>query len=433
MDVGVDRVTDCRTPFSVPPLQSFMRVVDADLLITGRDEQPISDARVVVEERTDSEDGTGRIVEVGPQEDVEAPGDADRATHGVVIPGLIDAHLHLQGARSMDPMQWAVESSELATARATADLRRILAAGFTAVRDVGSSTGLGLRGAVEEGEIPGPRVFTSERSISQTAGHGDAHYLPYEWASDQGFGIGTLADGPDECRKEARKRIREGVDVLKIMTTGGVLSEKDAPDQSQFTDAEVAAMVEEAHRVGIPVASHAQGAPGIKTALRNGVDTIEHGFYLDEECIDLFHETGAVFVPTLAIMHRIVTRGDDHGVPEYGLAKAREASEAHYEAVERAYEAGIPIATGTDFIGPDLIPHGENALELLVEEVGMDEHDVLQSATRVAAETVSDDDLGTAEEGNYADLVALGADPLDDVSAVRDVETVYRGGDPVET
>jgi imidazolonepropionase-like amidohydrolase len=402
-----------------------MRAIDADLLVTGRDEEPIADARVLVAE--------GEVTDVGTQEDLDAPADAARTTHEYLLPGLIDAHLHLQGGREMDPMTWVTESSELGTARATADLRDILAAGFTAVRDVGSTTGLALRDAVDEGEIPGPRVFTSGRSISQTAGHGDSHMLPYEWA-DSEHGIGTLADGADECRKEARKRIRDGVDVLKIMTTGGVLSEKDAPDQSQFTDAEVQAFVQEAHRVGIPVASHAQGAPGIKTALENGVDTIEHGFYIDDECIDLFHETGATFVPTLSIMHRLVTEGDEHGVPEYGLAKARNAREAHFESTRRAYEAGVPIATGTDFIGPDLVPHGENALELelLVEEVGMDEHEVLQSATRVAAGTVPADDLGTVEAGARADLVALDADPLADVSAVRDVETVYRDGEPVD-
>jgi imidazolonepropionase-like amidohydrolase len=401
-----------------------MRVIDADTLLTGRDEPPLSDGRVVVED--------GEIAAVGPQEGVDAPDDAPHDAVPVLLPGLVDAHLHLQGARSMDPMTWVTESSELCTARATADLRSILAAGFTAVRDVGSSTGLGLRGAVEDGTIPGPRIFTSGRSISQTGGHGDSHMLPYEWVDGE-HGIGTLADGPAECRKEARKRVRDGVDVLKIMTTGGVLSEKDAPDQSQFTDAEVQAFVEEAHRVGIPVASHAQGAPGIKTALRNGVDTIEHGFYLDGECVDLFHETDATFVPTLSIMHRLVTQGADHGVPEYGLRKAREARDAHFESVERAYEAAVPIATGTDFIGPDLVPHGENAmeLELLVEEVGMDEHDVLQSATRVAARTVPADDLGVLAEGARADLLALGSDPLADVSAVRDVETVYRDGAPV--
>lgn len=401
-----------------------MRVVDADLLVTGRDTPPVGDARVVVAD--------GRVEEVGPPEDVAVPDDADHVTHRYVVPGLVDAHVHLQGARSMDPMEWITDSSELGVARATADLRDVLAAGFTTVRDVGSTTGLGLRDAVAQGEIPGPRIYTSGRSISQTAGHGDAHYLPYEWAAGD-EGIGTLADGATECRKEARKRIREGVDLVKIMTTGGVLSEKDAPDQSQFTDAEVQAFVEEAHRAGIPVASHAQGAPGIKTALGNGVDTIEHGFYLDEECIDLFHDTGATFVPTLAIMHRLVTDGAEHGVPEYGLEKARHAREAHFDAVERAHAAGVPVATGTDFIGPDLVPHGENALELelLVDEVGMAEHDVLQSATRIAARTVPDDDVGTVEAGNHADLVALGSDPLDDVSAVRDVEQVYKAGEPV--
>jgi len=406
-----------------------MRVIDADVLVTGRDESPIQDGRIVIDEEQ------GTIDDVGTQEGVSAPDDAggDDARHEafpVVTPGLIDAHLHLVGARSMDPMTWVTESSELGAARATADLRDILAAGFTSVRDVGSQTGLGLRDAVEQGAIPGPRIYTSAQSISQTAGHGDSHFLPYEWVAEGDRGIGTLADGADECRKEARKRIRDGVDVLKIMTTGGVLSEKDAPDQSQFTDAEVQAFVEEAHRVGIPVASHAQGAPGIKTALRNGVDTIEHGFYLDQECLDLFEETGATFVPTLAIMYRLIEHGADHGVPEYGLEKSREASESHFEAVERAYDAGIPIATGTDFIGPELVPHGENALELelLADEVGMDEHDVLQSATRIAARTVPDDDLGTLEAGNRADVLALGSDPLDDISAVRDVESVWKDG-----
>jgi imidazolonepropionase-like amidohydrolase len=415
-----------------------MRTIDADVLVTGLDEPPIADGRIVID------DESGTIEAVGTQEDVDAPGgDTEDAGDGdahdaypAVTPGLIDAHLHLKGARSMDPMTWVVESPQLCAARATADLRDILAAGFTAVRDLGSDTGLGLRDAVDEGSIPGPRVFTSAQSISQTGGHGDVHFLPYEWVEESGRGIGTLADGPDECRKEARKRIRDGVDVLKIMTTGGVLSEKDSPDQSQFTDAEVQAFVEEAHRVGIPVASHAQGAPGIKTALRNGVDTIEHGFYLDDECIDLFEETGATFVPTLSIMHRLVEHGADHGVPEYGLQKSREASESHFEAVERAYDAGIPIATGTDFIGPELVPHGENALELelLADEVGMDEHDVLQSATRVAARTVAaEDEIGTLEPGKRADVLALGSDPLDDVSAVREVAAVFTDGSRVDT
>jgi len=404
-----------------------MRVIDADLLITGRDEEPIEDGRIVL-----ADDGT--IDAVGTQEGVAAPADAAHDAHPVAMPGLIDAHLHLLGVRDMEPMTWLTESSELGAARATADLRDLLAAGFTTVRDVGSTTALGLRDAVAEGEIPGPRVFTSGQSISQTGGHGDLHFLPYDWVEKNDQGVGTLADGADECRKEARKRIRQGVDVLKIMTTGGVLSEKDAPDQTQFTDAEVAALVEEAHRVAIPVASHAQGTGGVKSALRNGVDTIEHGFYLDQRCLDLFHETGATFVPTLSIMHRLVEEGADHGVPEYGLEKAREAREAHFDSVERAYEADVPIAVGTDFLGPELIPHGENALELelLANEIGMAERDVIQSATRVAARTVPADDIGTLEAGNAGDVLALDSDPLEDISAVRDVAAVHKRGEPVE-
>jgi imidazolonepropionase-like amidohydrolase len=403
-----------------------MRVIDADLVVTGRDERPIEDGRLVVDD--------GRIEAVGTQESVDLPDGCDHDAYPAVTPGLIDAHLHLQGVREMNPLAWVTESSELGTARATADLRDLLAAGFTAVRDVGSTTGLGLRDAVAEGTIPGPRVFTSGRSISQTAGHGDVHTLPYEWMDGSEPFLSTLADGADECRKEARKRIRDGADVLKIMTTGGVLSEKDAPDQSQFTDAEVRALVEEAHRVGIPVASHAQGAPGIKTALRNGVDTIEHGFSVDEECLELFAETGATFVPTLSIMHRLLEHGGDHGVPDHALEKAREASDAHVDSTRRAYEAGVPIATGTDFLGPELVPHGENALELelLVEEIGMDEGEAIQSATRVAAETVLADDIGTLEAGNRADVLALGCNPVADITSIRDVEAVYRGGKPID-
>lgn len=404
-----------------------MEVIHCGTLVDGTGTDPISDGQILVED--------GRVVDAGPAESVSVPDDAEHVDHSeeTVIPGLIDAHLHLKGTRSMEPFDWIRESSELNTARATADVRTLLKAGFTTIRDVGSDAGIPVRDAIDDGTIPGPRVFTSGRSFSQTAGHGDAHYLPYEWATSRDAGGDGIVDGADECRKGARKRIREGADLIKIMTTGGVLSEKDTPSQSQFTDEEIRAFTEEAHRVGIPVASHAQGAPGIKSALRNGVDTIEHGFYIDKECLDLFEETDGIFVPTLSIMHRLIERGDEFGVPEYGLRKARNASEAHFDATRRAYEAGISIALGTDFLGPAPMGHGENALEaeLFVEEIGMSEHEAIVAGTGTAADTVPADDIGTLEAGNHADIVAFSHSPLSDISNLYDPATVYKGGERV--
>lgn len=395
--------------------------VDCGTLFTGT--AVVADGRVAVDD--------GRVVEAGPRDAVAATGERVDRTDDVVTPGFVDAHVHLKGARSMNPMDWVADDPALSAARAVADAERLLEAGFTTVRDVGSNVAIGVRDAIEAREVRGPRVFTSGLSISQTGGHGDLHMLPHEWVQG-GAGISELADGPDGCRRTARMRVREGADLLKIMTTGGVLSEKDSPQAAQFTDREVAAMVEEAHRAGLPVASHAQGTDGVVRALENGVDTIEHGFYLDDTCIDLFHETDATFVPTLSIMHRIVTRGEEHGIPEYGLRKASDAKEAHLESVRRAHESDIPVATGTDFIGPDLVPHGDNALELelLVEEVGFTVEEAITSATTVAGRTVPDE-VGGLRAGNRADLLVLGGDPRDDLAALRNVREVYRSGERI--
>lgn len=406
-----------------------MRVFDAARVVDGRRDDAIADARLVV-------DDDGTVAAVGPREGVEAPPNADHVEFPdrTIVPGFVDAHVHLQGARSMDVADWTTTPDSLAAARATADLRSLAAAGFTSVRDLGSSVGIGLREAVASGEIPGPRVFSSGQAISQTGGHGDIHGLPYEWVAD-GTPLSALADGVEECRREARKRVRDGADCLKIMTTGGVLSEHDTPGVRQFTDAEIDAMATEADRAGIEVAAHAQGTAGIKAALRNGATTIEHGFHMDDECVDLLKECGGTFVPTLAIMYRISDRGEEHGVPEWGVEKARAARDAHVEAVERAYEANVAIATGTDFMGPELVPHGDNAveMELLVDQIGCSEMEALQAGTRVAARTLPRNDVGTLVSGNRADFVVLQDDPLADISSVRRVEATYLDGDQVVT
>lgn len=404
------------------------RYVDCGTLYDGTGTETIDDARIRIED--------GRVAETGPIEDVPVPDDAERIDHSgeFVTPGLIDTHIHLMGSREMDPFTTVTEFDRdaLRAARGTVDCRKLVEAGFTTVRDLSSRIGLGLRDAIEEGEIVGPRVHTSGVGFSQTAGHSDVHYLPHKWVEDQD--PCPVVDGADACRRGARKRIRKGVDVIKIMATGGVLSEKDDPRHSHFTDAELRAFVEEAHRVDIPIAAHAQGTAGIKDALRNGIDTIEHGIYLDDEAIEMFLERDAVLVPTLSIMNRIYHHGEDHGIPPWGIRKTEQARQAHFESIREAYESGVTIAAGTDFIGPELVPHGENAmeLELFVDEVGMEPIEALHTATGVAAETITDDNVGTLTPGDHADVVAFSADPTADIALLRSaVESVYKDGKPV--
>lgn len=410
-----------------------MKAIECGTLIDGESDAPLRDAVVLVED--------GRIREVGPREAVTVPDDAERIDHsdGTVLPGLIDAHLHLGGWRSSDPLTWVKEDVTLRTARATANLRELLAAGFTTVRDLGSRTGVGLRDAVAEGEIPGPRIFACDRIMTQTAGHADVHHVPSEWMTGHDDGYFTIVDGADECRREARTRLRRGADFLKMHVTGGVTSEKDAPDHQQFTAEEISAVTREAANAGVPVATHAHAAAGIKTALRSGVDTIEHGTYVDDEAIDLFLENDATMVPTLTITHRFVTdgarlRAEGYDVPQYVLDKAEPVLERGFEAVRTAYDAGVEMAIGTDLHGSPLLPHGENVneLELYVEEVGIDEMETIKLATKGGAAALpGDQPLGVLEPGNRADLIVVPGDPLADVSALRDVDHVYQDGERV--
>lgn len=216
------------------------------------------------------------------------------------------------------------------------------------------------------------------------------------------------------------------------MTTGGAISQIDPSDVPQYTDAELAAVVEEAHRFNKPVAAHAHGAEGVKLALRNGIDTIEHGVSLDEEAIDALVESGAALVPTLVVYRRLVEKGAEHGLPDYALRTAEEVAQTHVESIRRAHEAGVPIALGTDATGnPPNAPHGASADEavIYVEDVGMSEMEAIRSATSAAARALADDRIGAIEPGRRADLVALSSDPLADIEALYDVESVYTDGD----
>jgi len=406
-------------------------VIQCGTLVDGIADEPIRDARVVVED--------GTIREVGPSESVSVPDEADRIDHSnhAVTPGFLDCHVHLNGTRSFQPMERIEKSLPYKTALGGADLRQLLLAGFTTVRDVGGSTAIGLRNAVEDDEIPGPRIYAAGRAISRSGGHADMNQLPTHWAGDEDRMLGVQADGVPECRKKARQELRSGADLIKITITGGMASKGTIPDQVHYTDAETQVFAEEAHAVGTHAAAHAYGTAGVNAAIRNGIDTIEHaiGFGERGEGVDLAHEHGAVVVPTLSAIYRLAYEGDEHGLPEFHVRKGREYVDKHADSVTRAYEADVPVALGTDCNGSYLHPHGDNAIEfeLLVEQAGMDEMDALKAGTSVAADAIQAEDVGAVEPGRQADLVALDEDPLADISATRDaVAAVYKAGERVD-
>lgn len=398
------------------------RFLKGGSIIDGTGAPPIPDGAVLV-------DGE-RIAAVGPAAGIEPRGEVEviDLAGKTILPGLMDVHIHLLGIEQFSMPDIVITPVEIAAIRCVPGLRSILEAGFTTVRDVGSAAAVHLRQAVEEGTIPGPRILTARAIISQTGGHADVHSFPVDWL--RGHAFFRLADGPDECRKAVREQFREGADLIKICTTGGVLSERDHPHQSQYTVAEVQAMVEEAHRLEMRVSAHAHGAEGIKTALEGGVDTIEHGMYIDDEGIDLLLEKGAILVPTLAIIHKIVTEGKEMGVPDYAIDKAKAAEETQLANFEKAHKAGVPFAVGTDFAGGVGVRFGDNSAEIeRLVAAGVPPIEALSAASLGGARAIGwEDRLGTIEAGKIADLIAVDGDPLSDITAVRTPSLVMKMG-----
>jgi imidazolonepropionase-like amidohydrolase len=368
----------------------------------------------------------GRIVDVGPGLDGDVSVDC---TGGYVSPGFMDCHVHV----TLDnPSQTQIVETpfSLQFFRAAANLKKTLDAGITSVRDAGGAD-LGIKEAVERGLIPGPRMQLSIIMLTQTGGHGDdwsvcgadvPFFLPHPGRPS------GLADGPDEVRKRVREIIRAGADVIKVATTGGVLSPRDDPRHAHFRDAEIAVMTEEATAAGIHVMAHAQGAGGIKAALRNGVRSIEHGIFLDDEAIDMMLQAGAWLVPTLHAPRAVISAAEAGlPLPQSSVDKARFVAEAHVDSVRRAHEAGVRIAMGTDCgVGA----HGTNLEELeLMTEAGMSPLDTLHATTGSAAELMDVAvDRGTIRPGQRADLVVVDGDPDDVTKLGERVRGVYLDG-----
>ncbi len=393
----------------------------------GFKEGIISDAGLLIEEGVIKV--AGKASEITPPENAEVI-DLGNAT---IMPGMIDAHMHLTGFRTGDMVKEPLLTPfGVLVARAIKDLEAIINAGFTTVKDSGSMIALDLREAVKEGTIKGPGIVAAGPPLTQTFGHADTHYLPVNLVDIRSsplrepFGS-LICDGEAECRKAARYAFRCGADYLKIMATGGVLSQRDSPKYRQFTREEIRAIVEEAEAVGTFVEAHAQGSEGIVNALTSGVKVIAHAIYIDEEGIQLAKEKGAIITPTFSIVQRIIEMGSEAGIPEWGLRKAEEVFRDHERNVRRAYLAGVKIATGTDFLGGVLTPHGTNAMELkmLVEKVGMTPQEALTAATKVAAEAAGlKGKVGELREGFIADVIGVKGDPTTNITSLLDPSNI---------
>ena len=369
----------------------------------------------------------GRIVDVGPGLDGDEavdlggravlPGMFDCHTHVMVTPDRLDTNKELETPFSY----WFYVAIE--------NLRRTLALGITTVRDAGF-TDLGVKTAVADGLIAGPRLHIAIAILSQTGGHADG-WLPsgYDMTGAGWPGMPSgIVDGPEEMRRKVREVIRAGADQIKVCTSGGVLSPRDDPRHGHFRDDELAVLVEEATAAGIPVMAHAQGAPGIKAAVRAGIRSIEHGIYLDDEAIEMMLERGTWLVPTLVAPQGVLDAvAAGAAIPAASVRKAREVIDIHRAAVRKAIEAGVKVAMGTD---SGVTAHGQNLRELaLMVDCGMTPLQAMLATTISAAALLGVEDVqGSIDPGKRADLVIVDGDPFDYGDLAARVTAVYQDG-----
>ena len=404
-------------------------------LIDGTGADPIPEANVLIHNDkiiladASLEGGTlprgeGRLVQIDAQ-------------GGYILPGLIDAHVHLM--LQIESLQRRVSTPfSMQFYKSVQYMRRTLYAGITSVRDAGGADA-GIKQAVEQGVVPGPRMQISTAVLTITGGHVDF------WNPS---GIDTpllrsypgmpdgICDGVEGVRKKVREVLRAGAEVIKVCSTGGVMSPTDHPNFTQFSEEELHVMVQEGQfRNGIKVMAHAQGSEGIKNAVRAGIHSIEHGIYLDDEAIDLMLEHSTFLVPTLLAPLAVVEISEALGtIPEYALNKAREVVEDHAESIAKAYKAGVKIAMGTD---AGVMPHGTNLRELgLMCQIGMSPMESIVATTKTAAECLGwEDKVGTVEEGKLADLIITKTNPLENIQSLEDNDNivfVMKGGETMK-
>jgi len=385
---------------------------------TGSDPQP---ADVTVED--------GRIVDVGPGLDADEAVDARGRT---ILPGLFDCHVHV-ALETIDVWRVVNQPFSYRFFLAAKHLRATLEAGITSIRDAGGAD-LGMKEAIANGLISGPRMQISLSMLSQTGGHGDDWHLGGAEIPLLPAYPGmprSIVDGPDEMRRKARELHRDGADVVKVATSGGVVSARDDPSHAHFRPTELEVLVEEATAAGMFVMAHAQAADGIKNAVRAGIRSIEHGIFLDDEGIELMLGHGTWLVPTLVAPQGVIDAAESGAaIPPNVLDKARAVIDVHRSAVKAAIGAGVRIAMGTD---SGVTPHGRNLRELaLMAGLGMSPGAVLEATTRSAADLLGVvDERGTIEPGKLADLVIVQGDPYAFDTLPDRISSVWLAGERV--
>ena len=405
------------------PSASALTLIHAGTLIDGVSDSPRHQVTIAV-------DGE-RIASV--VDGFTAPGQGDMVIDlgaATVTPGWIDCHVHLDleftphsftDELVLNPADYAI--------RAVANARKTLLGGFTTVRNVGDhyNSTIALRRAIQSGAVIGPRIYSAGGAIGSTGGHAD----PTSGFSAEVMDLlrrKCVIHGPEEAREAVRQHYKDGVDLIKIMASGGVLSMEASGDSPQLDEDEIRAIVTTAHEYGLKVAVHAHGAEAIRRSVVGGVDSIEHGTYMNDEDIALMKEHGTFYVPTLTAGHWVAEKAKTPGFfPELVRRKAATIGPVLDGTFNRAYRAGLKIAFGTD---TGVSAHGENAQEFeYMVKAGMPPMTAIQCATREAAKLIgAEKDIGTVEKGKYADMTAVPGDVLGDISLVRHVSFVMKGG-----
>ena len=369
----------------------------------------IEAGRIVVDQ------STGTIIEVGRKGEVNEPKDAGtlEIQDSTILPGLIDAHIHFFGSKKYDMVEWVTTPETLVALRSVADARRLLRAGFTAVRDLGSKAGTFLRQAVDEGMFEGPRIVSAAKSLSQTGGDDDLTTLPLDVSERLSYSY--YCDGPWECRKAVRKVVRDGGELVKVYASGSM--SQGTKVRRQFTVEELKAIVEEAHALGMKVAAHVYGEDALTNSVDAGVDSIEHGIGLTPEIAKEMEKKGVFYIPTLSAYQAMApTTNEEHN----RLVKRHLTQD-----MELVKQFHLKIVVGSDFVGCDTEPHGENYREIVNVAKYVGNKEALVAATSRAAECCGLTNTGQIRKGFNADIVLLRGNPLADIQALAPTNVVH--------